>query len=76
MYDEKGHLQQAIANPCANAERGAGPKAAQFLLQQGVQILVAGEFGGRFVAELEADGIQQVQMAGQVADVITEVLAQ
>ena len=74
IYNGNGDFQEAIANPYANAERGAGPKAAQFLAQQGVQLVVAADFGERFVTELEAGGIRQVQKTGIVSDVITEVL--
>jgi predicted Fe-Mo cluster-binding NifX family protein len=75
LYDESGTLQQSVANPCADAERGAGPKAAQYLGQLGVQIVVADGFGERFVTELEAGGIQQVQKEGIVSEVITDILA-
>lgn len=75
IYDENGILQESITNPCANAERGAGPKAAHFLVQQGVQLVVAGAFGGRFATELEAGGIRQVQQSGIVSDVITGIVA-
>ena len=74
IYNGNGDFQEAIANPYANAERGAGPKAARFLAQQDVQCLVAANFGERFVTELEAGGIRQIQKTGIVSDVITEVL--
>ena len=74
IYNSNGSFQESISNPYANSERGAGPKAAQFLVQQGVQLVVAADFGGRFVTELEASGIRQIQKAGIVSDVITEVL--
>jgi predicted Fe-Mo cluster-binding NifX family protein len=75
LYDDSGKLQQSIANPCADAEKGAGPKAAQYLERLGVQIIVAGGFGGRFVAGLEEEGIQQVQKVGIVSEVIADILA-
>ena len=74
IYNSKSSFQESISNPYANSERGAGPKAAQFLAQQGVQLVVAADFGGRFVTELEASGIRQVQKTGIVSDIITEVL--
>ena len=74
IYDENGNFLESISNPFANAERGAGPKAAHFLIQQGVKLIVACDFGGRFATELETGGIQQVQKVGNVSDVITDVL--
>lgn len=75
IYDENGNFQEALTNPYANAERGAGPKVAHFLIQQGTQLLVACDFGGRFAAELDAGGIQQVKKTGGISDVITDVVA-
>ena len=74
IYSINGSFQESIANPYVNSERGAGPQAAQLLAQQGVKLLVAGDFGGRFITELEAGGIRQVQQTGIVSNVITEVL--
>jgi predicted Fe-Mo cluster-binding NifX family protein len=75
IYDENGNFQEAVSNPYANAERGAGPKAAHFLIQQGIQLLVADGFGGRFVDELDAGGIKQLQKTGIVSDIITDITA-
>jgi len=75
MYDEDGNFLESITNPYANVDRGAGPKAAHFLAQQDVKLLVACDFGERFTAELESCGIQQVQKTGIVSSVITGVLS-
>ncbi|MGD8927313.1 MAG: NifB/NifX family molybdenum-iron cluster-binding protein [Thioalkalispiraceae bacterium] len=75
LYDDSGTLQQVFANPGAEAERGAGPKAAHALQQLGVQIVVAGDFGDRFVAELEAAGIQHIQKEGVITDVIADLVS-
>jgi predicted Fe-Mo cluster-binding NifX family protein len=70
VFDENDVMQEAVANPYASAERGAGPGAAQLLVQLAVQTVVAGDFGGRFVDELEAGGIKHLEAGGIVADVI------
>jgi predicted Fe-Mo cluster-binding NifX family protein len=74
VFDENGQMQEAVANPYAIAERGAGPGAAQFLAQLGIQTVVAGDFGGRFVKELEAGGIKHVEAGGIVSEVIAGML--
>jgi len=74
IYNSDGSLQESIANPYVDAERGAAPKAARFLAQHGVQLLVAGDFGERFIIELEAAGIRQVKKTGIISDLLTEVL--
>ncbi|MGD8484359.1 MAG: NifB/NifX family molybdenum-iron cluster-binding protein [Thioalkalispiraceae bacterium] len=76
VYDENGTFQEVHKNPYANSERGAGPKVARFLMQLGVQLLVAGDFGGRFVEELETGGIKQLHMTGIISEIITDVIAQ
>lgn len=72
LLDTKRDLYEVLENPVAEIERGAGPKAASFLLQQGVEMVVAGEFGYRFRAELEENGITCEERSGNVADVIAE----
>ncbi|MEA3406053.1 MAG: NifB/NifX family molybdenum-iron cluster-binding protein [Pseudomonadota bacterium] len=74
IYHSDGSLHASLSNPYIDAERGAAPKVARFLTQQDVQLLVAGSFGERFMTELEADGIRQVQKTGSIADLLTEVL--
>jgi predicted Fe-Mo cluster-binding NifX family protein len=75
IFNAAGELQEAIKNPCSGAERGAGPKAAHFLAQQNIQMIVAGDFGGRFVEELDASGIQQLQKSGVASDAINEIVS-
>lgn len=74
IFDKNGELLEVVSNPYSNAERGAGPKAAALLIQQGITLVVAAEFGGRFVSELEDGGLQLAQKTGIVSSVITDVL--
>lgn len=72
LLDTKRDLYEVLENPVADVEHGAGPQAAAFLVQQGVEMVVAGEFGYRFRTDLEANGITCVESSGTVADVIAE----
>jgi len=72
LLDTKRDLYEVLENPIAKVERGAGPMAASFLVQQDVEMVVAGEFGYRFRAELEENGITCEERSGTVADVIAE----
>lgn len=74
VFDENGKMVAVLNNPYSSAERGAGPRAADFLAQQGISIVIAADFGGRFSDELETAGVQQVQKTGIVLDVIGDVL--
>ena len=73
IYDHNGTLLATIENPYVDIERGAAPKAAQLLKQEGVDELIAGEFGGQFVIELEALDIRAVSATGHVDGVIQDV---
>lgn len=76
IFDANGNFLEAIANPYVQVERGAAPKAAHFLDEHDVSMLVAGDFGSRFIADLEVKGIKAVQASGQVSDVISGLLNQ
>lgn len=70
LFDEQGRFIEALLNPFAQVERGAAPSAAQFLADKGVDTLIAGEFGARFVSELDEKGINYIRMTGWVSDAI------
>ena len=72
LLDTTRDLYEVLENPFAEIDRGAGPKTASFLVQQGVEMVVAGEFGYRFRAELEENGITCEVRGGTVADVIAQ----
>ena len=73
IYTDDGTLLSAIENPYAQIERGAAPRAAQLLQQQGVDQLTAGEFGARFIEELAEYNIRAEHGTGTVAGIIQEV---
>ncbi|MEJ2141028.1 MAG: NifB/NifX family molybdenum-iron cluster-binding protein [Gammaproteobacteria bacterium] len=74
VFDANGKMVEVLSNPYSNVDRGAGPKAAHLLVQQGITLAVAADFGGRFVGELEDNGVQLIQKAGIVSGVINDVL--
>ena len=73
LFDERGSMLEALANPVVQVEGGAAPRAALFLADRGVALLAAGDFGNRFISELEEKGIRHVQMSGLISDVIVEL---
>jgi predicted Fe-Mo cluster-binding NifX family protein len=72
LLDTERDLYEVITNPFTRIAKGAGPKAAAFLVQYNVDMVVAGEFGYRFRADLEENGIACEERSGAVADVIAE----
>jgi predicted Fe-Mo cluster-binding NifX family protein len=73
IYDNGSDQYVAVPNPAAQADRGAGPEAAAFLVNQGVDMVVSGDFGPKFRAELEQNGIVCKEQTGNISEVINEV---
>lgn len=55
---------RAEINPGSEAKSGAGVKAVQKLIDEGVDAVVAGAFGPNSTAALEEMGIKHVEMSG------------
>jgi predicted Fe-Mo cluster-binding NifX family protein len=74
LYEYNGTPVGAIENPYCSVERGAAPRVAQLLQQQGVEKLIAGEFGPRLVTELKSRNIAAVVGEGQISDGVSELV--
>ena len=74
LYDEKGKLLDVIRNPFSGVERGAAPGAAELLVTQGVNTLVAGECGGRFTELLANHNITLVIAQGTAANAVSNAI--
>ena len=75
LIDKQGEMLEVVSNPFAGVDRGAAPQAALLLADKGVTLLAAGDFGARFVSELEEKGIDYTQRSGQVSEVVRQLLA-
>ena len=75
LFDERGNMLEVLANPVVQAKGGAAPQAALFLADKGVTLLAAGDFGNRFISELEERGIGHARMSGLISDVIVELIS-
>ncbi|MCW9046667.1 MAG: hypothetical protein OQK46_01200 [Gammaproteobacteria bacterium] len=64
---------ETLANPVSEQQGGAGPKVATFLINKGVNKVVAGDFGNRFRVELEQAGVVCMQMTGELAVFLAEL---
>jgi predicted Fe-Mo cluster-binding NifX family protein len=73
FYDTGSDQYEVVPNPAAQADRGAGPVAASFLVNQGVDMVVSGEFGPKFRAELEHSGVVCKVLHGKITKVINEL---
>jgi predicted Fe-Mo cluster-binding NifX family protein len=70
IIDSASGESEILANPAAQVERAAGPKAAAFLQGIGVVKVVAGDFGPKFRDELENSGIASELASGAASQVI------
>ncbi len=73
LFDTGAGLTEVLPNPVSKSERGAGPQAAAFLVSKGVDMVVAGDFGPRFRAELEDNNITCTEMTGSVSGVAAKL---
>ncbi|HDD26863.1 MAG TPA: dinitrogenase iron-molybdenum cofactor biosynthesis protein [Acidilobales archaeon] len=66
---------KVIENPGFYAERGAGVRAVQRLIEEGVNVVVAGDFGPNALAVLRSSGIRPVRVSGvAVREALTKAL--
>ena len=75
LYDEHGQFLSAIENPFSNTERGAAPRTTELLLTHEVTILVAGEFGERFLELLQDNNISPVVAQGTASNAIKNAVS-
>jgi predicted Fe-Mo cluster-binding NifX family protein len=66
---------EALPNPALNAMGGAGPQAVQFIVEQGVQAVISGRFGGNAYNAISAAGVQTFTSGeGTVGEVLNRYL--
>ncbi|NOQ91070.1 MAG: hypothetical protein GQ549_09020 [Gammaproteobacteria bacterium] len=73
FFDTEHGSSETLPNPASVVERGAARQAAAFLISRGVGMVVAGDFGPKFHAELEGSGIICTEMTGTVSKIIAEL---
>jgi len=74
IFNNKGELIEVIDNPYKDASGGAGPSAANFLAQRGIDIIVAGSFGSKMIDALRNSGKTHFEFKGRVDDAVKRVL--
>jgi predicted Fe-Mo cluster-binding NifX family protein len=74
LFDDRGTLLESIENPARGQSRRAGPGAALFLADQGVTLVIAGEFGNKMKQALEEHHIHYVEKTGVVDHVVQTII--
>lgn len=70
LVDSDSNSVEAVPNPGAIANQGAGPAAANELASHGVAVVLAGDFGPKARTALEAAGIRTIPAKGKAADAL------
>jgi predicted Fe-Mo cluster-binding NifX family protein len=74
MFDGEGTLKNALENPFKSRRGSAGVSVADYLKERNVTVVVAGMFGNKMQAALEANGIDSLEYSGSVEDAVKRVL--
>ena len=74
IFNNKGELIEVIDNPYRDASRSAGPSAANFLVQKGIDIIVAESFGSKMIDALRNKGKTHFEFKGSVDDAVKKAL--
>lgn len=76
FFDGQGNLVEAVANPHQRTPGGAGPQAADFLADKGIQTVIAGEVGGKMADALKRHGMIYRTATGTAADAVRAAIKQ
>jgi len=60
LFNSQTKTMYSIANSAENLEHGAGPKAAQLIIQQNAEVVLTGAVGGNAEEALKKAGIKIV----------------
>jgi predicted Fe-Mo cluster-binding NifX family protein len=65
IYDPANGNSRFVDNPAKNASGGAGPMAAEMLVNEGVGKIISGDFGPKASDALNAMNIEMVTLQGK-----------
>jgi predicted Fe-Mo cluster-binding NifX family protein len=74
IVDDDTDEQQAVINPAALLNSGAGIRAAEFLIRQGVEAVISGAFGPKAHDVLRTAGLRLYQANSGTANVLVNRL--
>ena len=75
LVDRETKAWEAFVNPAADARGGAGPQAVQFIVNQGVDVVISGRYGPSAYTALEAVNVKAyIAKDGTVSQVLEQFL--
>ena len=75
IFNSKGELIEVVANPYKDAQGGAGQQAANFLVNKGVTLIVAENFGDKMIEAMRSNGTDYFKLQGIVHDAVKTVVS-
>jgi len=70
LFDDKGQLAEALANPYRQGAGGAGPQVVDFLAAKGIKTVIAGEFGANMTNAMKAKDMTHRIATGPAAEAV------
>ena len=70
IVDSETMSFEAVTNPGSIMSGGAGPAAVNELVNHGVEVALAGEFGPKAQQALDTAGVRSVKASGKVQDAL------
>ena len=74
FFDGKGNFLEAAENPSRDRSRNAGPRAALFLADKGVTLVIAGDFGNKMKQVLEEHHIKYIKKTGVANNAVQTII--
>ncbi|MBN1472640.1 MAG: hypothetical protein JW925_12735 [Syntrophaceae bacterium] len=74
LFDGKGKFMEAIHNPHKDAGGGASHLVVDYLSGKGVTMIIAGTFGNKMIAAMEAKHINYLTFKGIAVDAVKKVI--
>lgn len=74
IFDETKTLIETIDNPFSFGSGGAGFAVAKMLADKEVNIVVAGEFGGKMTAAMEDRNLKFYEFAGSIEEALEKFI--
>ena len=74
IFDDDGAFVESVENPHREVRRRASELVVQLLVQKGVSVFVAGDFGERMISTLKQRNIEYVQFQGTAEGAVKTVL--
>ncbi len=74
IFDPEGEGWEAVSNPASTEARGAGIRAAAFLVNRGVEMVVADHCGPKAFSVFQAAGVKVARAARETVAEVKEEL--